>query len=1325
MIKHPLIYLFIVLFLNSSLQAQEYYFKNYTAENGLSHNTVLCSLQDSKGFLWFGTKDGLNRFDGYTFKYYRKEIDNAKSIGSNFIECIHEYNNVLLVGTDSGLYIYNDRNENFELIEISLNTPILDIESDNDGNIWFIGGSTLFKYDFKTKKSETYSDGLLRVKEITKTPNGDIWVAFQNILLKYIKETNSFIKNEITTNTKDNQPIIISKIFPLNNDELIIGTQNNGAIIFNDTNKKLQKLLLTPENPLYVRDFIKKDNDNLWIATESGLYIYNLANSTYVNLKKSYNNAYSLSDNAIYSLTVDNEEGVWIGTYFGGINYYPKQYTPFKKYFPKLGENSISGNAVREIHADKYNNLWIGTEDAGVNKLNLDTGVFTNYLPTNSSRSLSYYNIHGLLIKNDKLFIGTFEHGLNVMDIKTGKIINHFSTTSTGNISSNFVYAFYENQKNEVFAITISDIQKFDYNNGKFSTINAFPEGYFYTSLLEDENEILWAGTYWEGLFYFDPKTNTQRVYTHNNENPNSISSNAINGIFQDSKNNMWVTTENGLNEYDAKKNEFKSYSIKDGLPSNVTYSILEDDRQFLWISTSKGLVEFNPITKEIKTYTKANGLLNDQFNYHSAYKDKDGTMYFGGVEGMISFNPKDFITNQFKPPIFITGIEIDIKDDQSDNRKSKVTKSASLLDKITLKPDDSSLKIEFAALSFNAPEMTEYWYKLKGHNDDWIYLGKKHEVSFTGLAPGNYKFKLKSRNNNGIWSEESSELRISVLPPFWKSNVAYVIYSIILLLIAYFLLRFYHLRIKEKNNQLITELNRQKEKELYNAKIEFFTNISHEIRTPLTLIKSPLEKILKRTDYDHDLMNNLSIMDKNTTRLLDLVNQLLDFRKAELEGTNLTFIEANISELIRNIYTRFSPTINNNNFDFKLNLGSEDLYAFVDTEALKKIISNLFSNAIKYAEKIIIVTLIQDEETFELKFKNDGKIIPYHLKDKIFQPFFMVPETDNHKNSSTGIGLSLAYSLVELHKGSLLLDFNDPNLNTFILKLPVHQANEFKLFKSNIDKKDSDSDDALSNLKSEEKPKLMLVEDNEDLLDFLAKDLINNYQVIKSTNANRALEILVNENVQLIISDVMMPGMDGFAFCEKVKTSIETSHIPIILLTAKSSLNAKIEGLESGADAYIEKPFSIDHLNAQINNLILNRSNIIEHYSSSPLAHVKSIAHTKTDEIFIKKLDDAIYANISDGDLNVERLAEIMNMSKSTLYRKIKNLSNLSPNDLINITRLKKAAEYLRSGNYKIYEIADMVGYNSQISLLRNFQKQFNMTPSEYMNSNLKEKDN
>ena len=334
MLKNWIPNIFIMLISVSLMNAQDYYFRQYKVENGLSHNTVLCSLQDSKGFLWFGTKDGLNRFDGYTFKHYKKDVDKTKSLGSNFIECIHEYDNKLFIGTDSGLYVYNETTESFDLIEVSLNMPILDIESDNHGNIWFIGGTTLFKYNLLTQKSETYEDKFFRLEEITKTPGGDIWVAFQNVLFKYIRETNTFTKNDIQIKTNDNQPIIIKKIFSLSDDQILIGTQKNGAFIYNTDNENVKNILEFSEKPIFVRDFIKNEDDDLWIATESGIYVYNLTNASYINLKKNFNNPYSLSDNAIYSLTIDKEGGVWACTYFGGINYYPKQYTPFKKYFP-------------------------------------------------------------------------------------------------------------------------------------------------------------------------------------------------------------------------------------------------------------------------------------------------------------------------------------------------------------------------------------------------------------------------------------------------------------------------------------------------------------------------------------------------------------------------------------------------------------------------------------------------------------------------------------------------------------------------------------------------------------------------------------------------------------------------------------------------------------------------------------------------------------------------------------------------------------------------------------------------------------------------------
>ncbi|WP_445738266.1 hybrid sensor histidine kinase/response regulator transcription factor [Mariniflexile sp.] len=1312
---------FLILSLPSAqmLFCQEYFFKHYRAEDGLSHNTVHCILQDKTGFIWFGTKDGLNRFDGYNFKIFQNNPDDPKSLGSNFIECLHEYNDSLWIGTGDGLFRYNEKNEEFELLETTLNLPILDIDHDHDGNLWYIAGTSLFKYQVSTQKTTVFdAETFFHNEDLTSTPDGNIWTSYGNYLYHYEKGTDSFKRIEITTALKPKLPYRVNKLFAIDNHTLLIGTENHGALSFNIKEEKAKELLPKTEEPLYVRDFIINGNDELWIATESGIYIYNLKSKTYKALKKSYNNPYALSDNAVYALSKDKEGGIWIGTYFGGVNYYPKQYAYFNKYFPKIGENSISGNAVREIREDAYGNLWIGTEDAGLNKFNPSTGIFTNYKPSGERHTLSHYNIHAILPRGDKLWIGTFEHGLDILDTQTGRIIKKYKTGEGNGLSSNFIYGLYEDKAKQVFAISKSGIQSYHAENDRFSTVEAFPEGIFFTALLQDHNGLLWAGSYWDGLLYFDPKTKIKGVFKHDNTNPNSISSNAINGIFQDSKKNLWITTENGLNLYRDHTHDFKTYSKKDGFPSNVFYSIIEDDKKQLWISTSKGLVTFDPLTNDMTVYTTENGLLSDQFNYNSAYKNKAGTMYFGSVDGLISFNPSEFTKNNYRPPILITGLQINNKEVPVNNGDSPLKKSITFTDKLQLKPNQSSFSIDFAALSYTAPRITNYWYKLEGLNNDWVYLKKNRRVNFNKLPSGNYSFKVKSLNSNGIWSEEASTLKIAVLPTFWKSNMAYALYTLLTALTVFFGFRFYHSRIKAKNHQLIEKLNNKKEKEIYKARIEFFTNISHEIRTPLTLIKSPLEKLLKKENKDLEMVENLSIMDKNTSRLLDLTNQLLDFRKTELDYMTLTFVETNISGLLRDTYARFSHAIKDKSIDFKLILETEDVFAYVDTEAIKKILSNLFNNAIKYAEKQVIVTLEQKEDFLELKVKNDGTLIPSHLKNKIFEPFFRMSGTKNQGLPGTGIGLSLAYSLTELHNGNLRLDVGDASMNVFVFNLPIHQEKEFDLYDSKERQKAKHDDQPSIYPKTDDyKPVILLVEDNEDLLDFVAKDLMEDYLVLKATHAEAALKLIKDENIQLVISDVMMPGMDGFTLCEKIKTDLESSHLPIILLTAQTALTAKIEGLEVGADAYIEKPFSMEYLKVQVANLIDNRKHIMAYYSSSPLAHIRSIAHTKTDETFIKKLDEFIYSNISDPDLNVEALAEAMNMSRSTFYRKIKDMSNLNPNELVNIARLKKAAELLKSGDYKIYEIAEMVGYKSATSFGRNFQKQFNMTPSEYVN--------
>jgi signal transduction histidine kinase/DNA-binding response OmpR family regulator len=1129
-----------------------------------------------------------------------------------------------------------------------------------------------------------------------------------------VPENNSFQKLELDFNAASGQ-VIITAISVDGNSGVLIGTKSHGAYLYNLKKRNIVSLIPNNDKPLFVRYFLKKGNDELWIGCESGVYIYNLKQHTYQNLKKNYGDPYSLSDNAIYSLVLDKEQGVWMGTYFGGVNYYPKPFTPVNRYFPKVGENSISGNAVREIEKDDYGNLWIGTEDAGLNKLNLKTGKFLSY---STAQGLSHYNIHGLLARGNELWIGTFEHGLDIMDIPSGKIIKHYGQ-GRGGLKSDFIFYIYESKAHDIYVLTSSGIHKYIEKTDTFELMDGFPEMYHYTYLIEDHAGVLWAGTYWDGLYYYNPKTRKKGFYRFEQKNKASISCNEINGIFEDSRHHLWVTTENGLNVLEANGKGFKRYTKADGFPSNVTYAMLEDKSHKLWISSSNGLVQFNPENKSIKVLSKSNGLLSDQFNYCSGFQDANGEMYFGSVKGLISLNPASFTRNTFNPPLYITDIFINNKDVPVGKEDSPLQKSIIFSDAITLDNHQSTFKLEFASLSFTSTEKTEYWYKMEGLNDNWVALGKNHEVNFTELPAGDYVFKVKALNNSGEWSKEYGVLAVTVLPPFYAGKIAYTLYFIILVIMGYFSLRYYHRYTRGKNNLRIRQLENDMEREIYQAKIEFFTNVAHEIRTPLTLIKSPLEKLIRQKYKSPDIPKNLGIMEKNTSRLLNLVNELLDFRKAEMKHIRLSFVEVNVSEVVAETHERFSQMIQDKNLGFEMNMPREDVFAFADEEALRKVLSNLFGNAIKYSRNIVKVALVADDVSFEVTVKNDGQLIPPDFQKRIFEPFFRLPADE--QSTGTGIGLSLAHSLAQLHNGSLYIDGNETVLNAFVLSLPIHQDEEYKSLKASTTPPENSANGGTATF-DKQAPLILVVEDNKELADFIFSELSEWYNVILARNGEEALKVIAKHEIQLVISDVMMPVKNGIELCKEIKKTEKTSHIPVILLTAKSALNAKIEGLESGADAYITKPFSIDYLLVQITNLIENRKNILGHFSSSPLAHLKSLASSGIENTFLTRLDKLIQDNLKDQDLSVDKIADYMNMSRSTLYRNIREISNLSPNELINLSRLKKAAHLIKTTNMKIYEVAETVGYKSQTSFGRNFQKHFGMTPTEFEKSNLAE---
>ncbi|HSC38070.1 MAG TPA: two-component regulator propeller domain-containing protein, partial [Chitinophagaceae bacterium] len=609
-------------------------------------------------------------------------------------------------------------------------------------------------------------------------------------------------------------------------------------------------------------------------------------------------------------------------------------------------------------------------------------------------------------------------------------------------LKSNFIYCLQQSAAGDIMMGTTRGAYSYNRRDDNFTPLPGMPLNNWYSSLLEDKQGIVWGGTYGNGVNYYNPHTKTGGNLRYDAKDKTSLGSDRINSIFEDSRHNLWFATEGGLCKFN-RNGHFTRYTTKNGFPTNFILSGLEDSKGQLWISTSRGLVCFNPLTEQITTYTRNDGLLNDQFNFSSAFKDSNGQMYFGSVKGLIFFRPDAFIKNTFTPPVYITGFQVYNQELGIAKKGSPLQKSISYTDKIVLDYNQSTFSIDFASLSYTAPERLEYAYKMEGLEKDWTYLKTNRKAYFTQLAAGTYTFKVKASNSSGTWNEHEATLLIQVLPPWWASPWAYALYALAALLIAFILIRNYHRRVEEKNARKIERLEIAKEKEIYEAKIGFFTNVAHEIRTPLTLIKGPLESILHKAGAIPEIKDSLRIMERNTNRLIDLTSQLLDFRQTEINGFHLHFEKEAVSELLEETYTSFKPLAEKKNLRFSLSMPATPLYAFVDADAFNKILANLFSNAVKYSESRVEINLLPfgaGDTYFTIEVKNDGFLVPPAMSEKIFEPFFRLRETEKQKG--TGIGLALSRSLTELHKGSLCLRPAENNLNVFSLTLPIQQNN-------------------------------------------------------------------------------------------------------------------------------------------------------------------------------------------------------------------------------------------------------------------------------------------
>ncbi|MBZ4190416.1 histidine kinase [Niabella sp. 3A5MI-3] len=1031
----------------------QYYFKHYQVDDGLVHNAAMSIIQDKKGLIWIGTRGGLSRFDGYTFKSYKNENNKLGNIGNDILVCVTEdKKGMIWIGSGRGVFRFDPYLERFKELENAPKVYISHLEVDNNNNLWFLANGALYKYDQSGKQLEKLK---IHGSCMALDQHMNIWTGDDDGVLNVYNplqktsKTIRLIEKKIPEHLRS-----ISKIYPISDSELLIGCFKLGLKRYNINTGSVKSLpLRSAENTIvYVRDIIAAGNDQYWIATESGIFIYNLNTNASTHLRKRNGDPYSIADNAVYTFCKDNQGGMWVGTYFGGLNYFSKQNARFEKYYPLPGTNSISGDAVAEIVSDKNENLWIGTEDAGINKLDLRTGNFTYYTAGGKKGDVSYPNIHGLLAFGDQLYIGPFFSGLEIMNMQTGQVTDRFRSVGAKDARiSSFISRIYLTKDSSILIGTSyygAGLFKYDPRSKTFSRINQIPYGPYVYNILEDHEGTIWTGTATQGTFFYNPKTGIHGNLLLGDSLNNPVDNEfAVHYIFEDSNHEIWFATSGGgLIKLSRDRKTIKRFTMENGLPTNVVYCILEDNAKHLWISSLKGLICLNLSTETLKIYTQANGLITDQFNYNSAYKHTDGKMYFGSVKGMIAFNPSSFDQKEPSPPTYITGFQINNKEAVPDTTSGPLYKSILYTDTITLNYNQNNFSIEFAAINFSSPEVTRYKYQMKGLDRSWTYLNTNRNAYFTDLAPGDYEFSVQAESNVGSWAGNERRLFIKILPPFWRSDIAYLFYFIAFAAIVYFLMRYYRRYLEGKNLRKLKLFELEKEKEIYQAKIEFFTNITHEIQTPLTLIAGPIEWLIKKFRDRPDVNKSLLIAEKNSKRLVELTGQLLDFRKTEADQFSLNFVNTDIAALVTDLAAGFKEQAGRNNIKLDVILPPDHFKAFVDREAFIKICTNLLSNGIKYADTHTIVNIDAVNSTdafFTIRFTNDGKGIPDEYRSQLFKPFFRMK---GNNKPGTGIGLSLAKSLTELHNGSLQLISGEPDSIIFELRLPIHQKFEFQL---------------------------------------------------------------------------------------------------------------------------------------------------------------------------------------------------------------------------------------------------------------------------------------
>lgn len=1323
------IFCLLILFTSSPSFAKQFYFKKYQVDKGLSHNTVWCILQDSYGFMWFGTTDGLNRFDGEKFVIYRNDIQDLSSLGNNYVQTLFEDDEQnIWVGTNSGIYIYNRKNDNFSHFkkktkyEVSISGEVTKIIQSQKGQIWIATlGQGIFIYDPQTEELVQNSKDTSFSWDICEDKNH--WIhasSLQEGLISYDLNGNKVHTYTSFLDKKDLNNIKINCIQTID-DKVWFSVGINSLNALDTKTKHIKSYYNHNIHVGTIKAITKYSDKELLIGSDNGLYLFNILTETFARVDNPLDYR-SLSDKSIHAIVKDKEGGIWIATYLGGINYLAQQIKVFDYYPPTHNTESSTGKIISQFCEDKDKNIWVGAQD-GLKILNKKTQTLHPYIIPGTNKK---YDIRSLLVDNDNLWIGTYSEGLKKLNLKTNKLSEYYNIRESSlSICSNDVLSLYKDRKGDIYVGTTWGLCKYNKDQDNFETLNFVGTMTSVSDLLEDKSGYLWIATNSSGVFRYNLKSREWKHYSHEDENLNSLTSNSIIRIFEDSNGTIWFGTNGGgLCFFDKENESFKDFDPYNKILSNkVIYSIEEDNLGNFWISSNAGLLRINPKEKNNKKlFTQEDGLQSNQFNFKASLKASSGELYFGGINGFNAFFPNDFKENNYIPPVYVVDVRLYNTDENESKELLQLTAPTYLTNGIELPYNKNSIIIEFKALSYEEPKRNRYSYILEGFDKDWVNSDFSNIASYTNLSPGRYILKIKGSNNDNKWNEEGTSIQITILPPWWRSTIAYLVYTLCLFFLLYCLFKFLAHRSNQKFKKQLEEFQLEKEKEVYQSKIGFFINLVHEIRTPLSLIKLPLEKLSERHSEEEKDSKYLAIINKNVTYLLNIVNQLLDFQKVDSNKSILKLQEQNINYLISDIYNQFIHSAELNNITMSLSLPDKETVLYVDREKITKIINNLLSNALKFTKSKIELQVKILDHRFEVKVMDDGPGIPDNEKERIFEAFYQATQNSgNNAKTGTGIGLTFSRLLAESHKGSLTLEDNQWNGSSFILTIPSEYEEddlskieyvtplERQIIPSSLE--ENNNSDAFK------KSKVLLIEDNVDLLNLVEDSLNPHFTILKAENGRQAQEIISKESIDIIVSDIMMPDIDGLELTKSVKSDINYSHIPVILLTAKTTLESKIEGLEYGADVYIEKPFSVKFLHKQIENLLKLRYTFQKMITSAPSMESKTeISISKKDQEFINKLHTEIENHIAELDFSIDNIAETMFMSRSSFYRKIKSITGMSPNDYLKVFRLNKAAELLLENNLSISEICDQVAFSSSSYFAKCFKAQFGVLPKDYV---------